>query len=78
MNKDDWVCIPQRAMMADPSRYADPTKFDGFRFVKANHLLQAGQASKDVPDSLPSTFTTATPEWPIWGLGKTAWYVRLL
>lgn len=90
-------------MMADPARYARPARFDGFRFARANGVLQQQQQQRqaqaaaaaedgakttttttgsssppsceDIPDRAPGTFTTATAEWPIWGLGKTAWYV---
>ncbi|ROT42882.1 cytochrome P450 [Sodiomyces alkalinus F11] len=72
VEKDDWVCIPQRAMMRDAQRYSDPDKFDGFRFANANGLLRLGQTTDKVPDKDPSTITTATVEWPIWGLGNTA------
>lgn len=103
-----------RAMMADPARYARPARFDGFRFARANGVLQrrvqvqqqqqaqaAGDGdggeegakmtttatttgpnsstccgtttTEDIPDRAPGSFTSATTEWPIWGLGKTAW-----
>ncbi|KAH0492644.1 hypothetical protein TgHK011_007589 [Trichoderma gracile] len=33
LNKGDWACVPQRAMMQDNSRYmyTDAHRFDGFR-----------------------------------------------
>ncbi|KAI0118646.1 cytochrome P450 [Nemania sp. FL0031] len=70
--KGDWVCIPQRAMMHDPSRYANPEVFDGRRFARANTTLLGGQLTHLIPDKEPSHLTTASIEWPIWGLGNAA------
>ncbi|TGJ78259.1 hypothetical protein E0Z10_g10499 [Xylaria hypoxylon] len=72
IEKGDWVCIPQRAMMQDPLRYSHPTTFDGFRFARANVSLQQGSHTTDVPDKAGSKLTEASIYWPIWGLGKTA------
>lgn len=73
VRKGDWVCIPQRAMMRDPSRYANPEDFDGRRFARANQEILGGQSTDLVPDTKTSTVTTTSTEWPIWGLGNTAW-----
>ncbi|KAK8127347.1 Cytochrome P450 [Apiospora sp. TS-2023a] len=70
IRKNDWVCIPQRAMMCDGRRYANPTAFDGYRFARANDALRQGNATADVPDKTASTVTSASLEWPIWGLGN--------
>ncbi|GJN80326.1 hypothetical protein PLIIFM63780_003852 [Purpureocillium lilacinum] len=77
INKGDWVCVPQRAMMQDSTRYRDPQTFDGFRFARANaqfrHQQQQQQPySADVPDRKESSLTDASAEWPIWGFGNTA------
>ncbi|KAI0965159.1 cytochrome P450 [Xylaria arbuscula] len=72
ISKDDWVCIPQQALMQDPGRYSNPRTFDGFRFAKANTSLCLGQRTDQVPDPGPSSFTTASIDWPIWGLGSMA------
>lgn len=71
--KGDWVCIPQRAMMHDAGRFARPHEFNGFRFARANVLLQSGHPSAEVPDRSPASLTTANNDWPIWGLGNAAW-----
>ncbi|KAI0859746.1 cytochrome P450 [Xylaria cubensis] len=60
----DWVCVPQRAMMNDATHYNSPHVFDAFRFLPTNQRLR----DRDTPSSL----TTASIGWPIWGLGKTA------
>ncbi|KAB8076861.1 cytochrome P450 [Aspergillus leporis] len=72
VDRGDWVCIPQRGMMHDPSRYSDPEGFDGFRFARANKSLRAGCMPVEVPDRVPSVLTDISVDWPIWGLGNTA------
>lgn len=75
LRKGDWVCIPQIAMMRDERRYSDPHRFDGFRFARANESLKVGRNTSAVPDKMPTTLTTVHMDWPVWGLGNTAWYV---
>ncbi|KAH6605698.1 cytochrome p450 [Trichoderma cornu-damae] len=72
INKGDWACIPQRAMMRDSTRYRDSQTFDGFRFARANAQLRQHKQSADVPDQKESSLTDASPDWPIWGFGNTA------
>jgi cytochrome P450 len=31
---NNWVVVPQQAMMKDANNYSEPHKFNGFRFVK--------------------------------------------
>ena len=73
LNEGDWVCVPQRAMMGDGTRYRDPRTFDGFRFARANDLLRKGKIPCEVPDRKVSSITESNIHWPIWGFGKTAW-----
>ncbi|KAI1204773.1 cytochrome P450 [Annulohypoxylon truncatum] len=69
----DWVCVPQRALMHDATRYRSPDVFDAFRFLRANQQLERGEIScRDVPGDTPSSLTTASIDWPIWGFGNTA------
>ncbi|KAI2469098.1 cytochrome P450 [Annulohypoxylon bovei var. microspora] len=69
----DWVCVPQRALMHDATRYSSPDVFDAFRFVRANQQLERGEIPcRDVPGDTPSSLTTASVDWPIWGFGNTA------
>ncbi|KAI5857355.1 cytochrome P450 [Durotheca rogersii] len=72
LKKNDWVCIPQRAMMCDAQRYSNPHHFDGFRFARANEALRQGATTTEVPDKSPSSLTATGVEWPIWGMGNTA------
>ncbi len=73
LSEGDWVCVPQRAMMKDGSRYSDANTFDGFRFARANDALRQGSKPHEVPDKAASNLTDATIDWPIWGFGNTAW-----
>lgn len=66
--RGDWVCVPQRAIMRDPSRYSQAETFDGFRFCHSSDSLTSKPCDK-------SRFTSLDPSFPFWGLGKQAWYV---
>ncbi|OJI79655.1 hypothetical protein ASPTUDRAFT_204913 [Aspergillus tubingensis CBS 134.48] len=72
VDRGDWVCIPQRAMMRDPARYSHAQQFDGFRFARANKLLALNEGCADVPEVAPLQLTDVDVNWPIWGLGNTA------
>lgn len=83
VQKGDWVCVPMWSMMKDPARYADPNKFDGFRFARANALLRTGRpAGGAVPERVEMKFTDAGYDWPIWGFGRETcpgrWYASLV
>ncbi len=73
LSEGDWVCVPQRAMMRDESRYRHAGTFDGFRFARANDAFREGIKPDEVPDKAASSLTEATIDWPIWGFGNTAW-----
>ncbi|OTA05428.1 hypothetical protein A9Z42_0061040 [Trichoderma parareesei] len=73
LNRGDWACVPQRAMMQDSTRYTDANRFDGFRFARQNALLRQQRQSADVPGQKESNLTDASPDWPIWGFGNAAW-----
>ncbi|KAI1849851.1 hypothetical protein JX265_013554 [Neoarthrinium moseri] len=69
----DWVCVPQRALMHDATRYRSPDVFDAFRFVRANQEFARGETARGyVPGDKPSSLTTVSVDWPIWGFGNTA------
>ena len=53
------VCVPAEQMMHDATRYPDPSKFDGTRFVPG------GQD--------PRKFTQVAHDFPMWGFGSLAW-----
>jgi len=61
----DWICVPQRAIMRDPSIYPQAEVFDAFRFV--NH------SETEPPLSNTFKFTDSRTFFPFWGLGKQAW-----
>ncbi|GAT30863.1 cytochrome P450 [Aspergillus luchuensis] len=60
-------------MMRDPARYSHAQQFDGFRFARANKLLALNEGCADVPEGAPLQLTDVDVDWPIWGLGNTAW-----
>ncbi|KAL6875003.1 cytochrome P450 [Trichoderma novae-zelandiae] len=72
LDKGDWACIPQRAIMQDSTRYTNADTFDGFRFARANALLRQQKQSVGVPGQKESQMTEASPDWPIWGFGNAA------
>ncbi|KAG9237433.1 cytochrome P450 [Amylocarpus encephaloides] len=60
---DNWIVVPQQAQMKDPLNYANPEKFDGFRFVK------------DVGGQNPTSESRLShPSWrfPFWGSVRQA------
>ncbi|KAK4071690.1 uncharacterized protein Triagg1_5928 [Trichoderma aggressivum f. europaeum] len=69
----EWICTAPRGMMADTRYYADPLKFQGFRFVDSNLLNKkvSGISGDGVPQETPSKFTDIT-DWQLWGTGRSA------
>ncbi|KAI4224901.1 MAG: hypothetical protein L6R36_004327 [Xanthoria steineri] len=53
VNKGDWVCVAQRAIMHDSDHYPDPEAFDAFRFVRKRPNGQRPELSR---------FTDAKPD----------------
>ncbi|CAO1598653.1 hypothetical protein XANCAGTX0491_002411 [Xanthoria calcicola] len=68
VNKGDWVCVAQRAIMHDTAHYPDPETFDAFRFARKRPNGQRPESSR---------FTDAKPDWLIWGYGNTTWCAPL-
>ncbi|KAJ3579133.1 hypothetical protein NPX13_g1438 [Xylaria arbuscula] len=68
----EWVCTPPKAMAADPTYYADPLEFHGFRFVKPEllneQLTKAFRAAKPKRESQ----LTNIDDWQLWGTGRCA------
>ncbi|CAD6446127.1 07e2d06f-0f1a-4817-b94b-a3839b216dd0 [Sclerotinia trifoliorum] len=60
----DWICVPQRAIMRDPTIYSQPEVFDAFRFVNRSETRHSS--------SNTSRFTDIRTFFPFWGLGKQA------
>ncbi|KAF4633490.1 hypothetical protein G7Y89_g4632 [Cudoniella acicularis] len=65
----DWACVPQQAMMHDPQYYENPAAFDGFRFLPKDG--EKSGAKDMAQNENPNMFTTSSPNWLIWGSGKT-------
>lgn len=64
MNKGDWVCVAQRAIMHDSNHYSDPEAFDAFRFARKRPNGKSQESSR---------FTDSKADWLIWGYGNTTW-----
>lgn len=59
---DNWIAVPQQALMQDEAHYTDPLAFNGFRFISP------------VDNQDPSArFSSPSFNFPIWGGPKTAW-----
>ena len=56
--------------MHDEVKYPNSHEFDGFRFVEGH---PGGVAGSSVSEVRGSSFTDASKEYPIWGLGSKAW-----
>ena len=56
--------------MHDTKTYSDPETFDPFRFV-ATKAAEAGQEPEN--GRRGTTFTEASKDFPVWGLGSKAW-----
>ncbi|KAL8962960.1 MAG: hypothetical protein Q9193_000717 [Seirophora villosa] len=61
--KDNWLCIPQQAIMEDQQYYDEPSAFNGFRFVRQD---EDGRATTSDAGK-GRLFTTPTFEFPLWG-----------
>ena len=64
------VCVPAWEFMHDKSRYPNPEDFDGHRFVRNS---QSRRPSFPENPMRGTTFTDASEDFPIWGLGSKVW-----
>ena len=74
----DWACTPSGAMARNPDDYPEPLKFNGFRFVEQQLLLDYGipdYSQRRLQASRPSKFTDTHGNWQVWGTGRMTWYV---
>lgn len=64
------ACVPGWEIMHDESKYSNADMFDGLRFVKTSRSTACGP-----PDNVlrGTTFTDASKDYPIWGLGSKVW-----
>jgi cytochrome P450 len=65
---DDWVCIPQQAMMHDDRIYPEPSSFDPLRFLHYGQAKATGEAKAG-----RRYLTDVHSTWPVWGLGNASW-----
>lgn len=61
---DNYICVPQQALMLDPDYYHNPNEFDGFRFVNFEDT------------SAPESYTRLSHPshtFPFWGSVAHPW-----
>ena len=56
--------------MHDESKYPNANLFDGHRFVKTTYSTASGPPDNEMRGT---TFTDASKDFPIWGLGSKVW-----
>jgi hypothetical protein len=61
---NNWVVVPQQAMMKDVNNYSEPHKLNGFRFVK--------DASSTEGEKSESRLSHPSWRFPFWGSVKQA------
>lgn len=59
---NNWIVIPQQAIMQDEKNYSNPSSFDGFRFVNPEGLVDES-----------NRFSTASYTYTLWGSPKKPW-----
>jgi len=62
------ACVPAWDIMHNESKYPNADTFDGLRFVKS---AAAPRGADDVMRG--TTYTDASKDYPIWGLGSKVW-----
>ena len=68
---DNWLCIPQQAIMQAREYYDDPSTFNGFRFMRQEN----GDAIGDQTGK--TQFSTPSFDFPFWGSTTRPWFVLL-
>ena len=66
---NDWLCIPQQAIMQDQGYYNDPSRFKGFRFVRQENDNGTGT------HHAKTQFSTPSFDFPFRGGITRPWYV---
>ncbi len=64
------ACVPGWEIMHDELKYPNAYTFDGLRFVKSELTTASGLSDNTLRGT---TFTDASKEFPIWGLGSKVW-----
>ncbi|KAL8994942.1 MAG: hypothetical protein Q9188_006927 [Gyalolechia gomerana] len=68
VSKGDWVCVPWRAMMQDPRRFEEPSKFNASRFLSSSEVSRQGKAP-----TRSAQLTDSGDHWLSWGTGRIRW-----
>lgn len=58
---NNWLCIPQHAIMLDQKYYDDPSRFNGFRFVRPESVNATDY------QAVKTNFSTPSFDFPFWG-----------
>ena len=66
VDKGDWICIPQYAMMYDDRYFPEPHRFNAFRWIN-------GVQPKNPASNTPYKMTDVHPDWYMWGSGRLIW-----
>ncbi|KAF2675971.1 putative cytochrome P450, partial [Lentithecium fluviatile CBS 122367] len=66
---DDWVCVPQQAMMQDEQFYPQPGSFNPLRFLHPDRTRATGEPDSNVKAER-RRLTDVNSRWPVWGLGN--------
>ena len=64
------ACVPAWEIMHNETNYPRANEFDGLRFVPNSTF---GKPEREISDQRGTTFTDASKDFPIWGLGSKVW-----
>jgi cytochrome P450 len=62
LDTGDVACVPLQSILLDPEFYPDASTFDPHRFIHKEGTIKS------------TRFTDSNSRFPLWGLGKHAWY----
>lgn len=64
------ACVSAWDIMHNEAKYPNADTFDGHRFIKAENNTDSESADTSLRGT---TFTDASKDFPIWGLGSKVW-----
>ena len=64
------ACVQGWDIMHNEAKFPNAHTFDGLRFVKSHERTASGPADNELRGT---TFTDASKDFPIWGLGSKVW-----
>lgn len=72
VKKDEWACIPERAILHDDAHFPDAANFHGFRFASPDKIPGTALAGVTQPEG-PSRFVDVSAHYHNWGIGSIVW-----